>query len=103
MSRHPFGWGRVATRMIARRGLVGCAIAVLSLATIGLLAPSIAIGQSPLGSAWPERPVRIIVPFPAGGAADVLTRVTPNETVAFVERERQKWGEVVRASGAKVE
>src|SRR5690242_1048055 len=25
--------------------------------------------------AWPERPVKIIVPFAAGGAADVVTRI----------------------------
>jgi len=26
-------------------------------------------------SAWPDRPVRIIVPYPAGGSTDVLTRI----------------------------
>jgi tripartite-type tricarboxylate transporter receptor subunit TctC len=42
------------------------------LAATALLGARSVLAQS---SAWPERLVRIIVPFPAGGAADVLTRV----------------------------
>lgn len=37
------------------------------------LAFSPAFAQSP--TAWPERTVRIIVPYPAGGSTDVLTRI----------------------------
>ncbi len=46
-----------------RRGL-------LALPLVGLAAP--ALGQG----AWPDRPVRVIVPFPAGGSLDVLTRLS---------------------------
>ena len=52
----------------ARRGV---------LAAAGLLAaPSMPRAQ---GAAWPERPVRIIVPFPPGQAADTVTRLLADE------------------------
>ena len=39
-------------------------------ATAGLVCTA-AFGQG----VWPEKPVRIVVLFPAGGASDVLTRM----------------------------
>ena len=53
--------------MLSRRRLL-----YSTLAATGLLATRAVLGQ---GTVWPERLVRIIVPFPAGGAADVLTRI----------------------------
>jgi tripartite-type tricarboxylate transporter receptor subunit TctC len=43
----------------------------------GILALLLALAAASSGSAaeWPTRLVRVIVPFPAGGATDVLTRV----------------------------
>lgn len=38
---------------------------------LAFLAPSIARAQQP----WPTRPVRVIVPWAAGGAVDIVTRV----------------------------
>jgi tripartite-type tricarboxylate transporter receptor subunit TctC len=37
----------------------------------GLAAPSILHAQS----AWPERPIRVIVPFPPGGSTDTIARI----------------------------
>ena len=36
----------------------------------------LAQAQAPLpADAWPQRPIRMVVPFPAGGTADVLPRI----------------------------
>lgn len=48
--------------MITRRPLLAAAL---------LAAPNIALGQGE----WPLRPVRVIVPWPPGGATDVLVRL----------------------------
>ncbi len=48
------------------------------------LASTSAFAQSP--TTWPERTVRIIVPYPAGGSTDVLTRI-------LAERLKDKLGQ----------
>ena len=53
-------------RLITRRTLVRGAVATA------------ALGAAPVSAqvnTWPDRPVRIIVPYPAGGSADVLARI----------------------------
>lgn len=52
---------------IARRALLGAA-------SLPLL-PAVARAQSD----WPNRPVRIIVPFPPGQASDIITRLVADE------------------------
>src|SRR5205823_493184 len=49
---------------ITRRTLIRSAAASAALAAVPASAQT----------TWPERPVRIIVPYPAGGSADVLAR-----------------------------
>jgi tripartite-type tricarboxylate transporter receptor subunit TctC len=52
--------------MFTRRGLVGLSLA--GLATPALAQPN-----------WPERPVRVVVPYNAGGGADVIARTLFNK------------------------
>ncbi|MBU8538367.1 Bug family tripartite tricarboxylate transporter substrate binding protein [Falsiroseomonas tokyonensis] len=54
-----------------------------------LLLPCLAIAQPALAqSAWPSRPVRLLVPFPPGGTTDVLAR-------AIAAKWQESWGQHV--------
>jgi len=48
---------------------------VLKLAALCITAAVLAmVNQAACAQAWPTRPIRLIVPFPAGGAADMMAR-----------------------------
>jgi tripartite-type tricarboxylate transporter receptor subunit TctC len=55
--------------LITRRALLANAAASASLSA----GPSLA--QTPADSRWPDRTVRMVVPYPAGGSTDVLFRI----------------------------
>ncbi|PZW38918.1 tripartite-type tricarboxylate transporter receptor subunit TctC [Humitalea rosea] len=44
---------------------------LLALTATGLAAPGIVMGQG----AWPDRPIRLIVPWPPGGSTDTIARI----------------------------
>ena len=63
-------------------------ITALSLVTAGVLA---VVGAAPAvaqSAAWPNKPVRIVVPFPAGGTTDVVARL-------LGQRLQEAWGQSV--------
>src|SRR5690349_24316002 len=54
-----------------------------------MLAAALASGFAPAqAQEYPARPIRIVVPYPAGGSADLLPRI-------FAERLTAKWGQPV--------
>ncbi len=59
----------------------------ISLTAASLAAPSI-VSSSAFSAAFPDKPVRIIVPFPAGGATDVTARIVG-------ARLQEVWGQTV--------
>src|SRR6266702_1600007 len=53
-----------------------------------LLAAALALCASAHAQDYPARPIRIVVPYPAGGSADLLPRI-------FAEKLGAKWGQAV--------
>src|SRR5262249_2057643 len=47
-----------------------------------LLAAAVLQGGGAQAQAWPEKPIRVVVPCPAGSSADVVARILGNELSA---------------------
>ena len=59
------------------------------------------VGAAFAAEAYPARPVRLVVPYSPGGAADVLERIAEG-VLEFSRAEAVKWAKVVKESGARV-
>jgi tripartite-type tricarboxylate transporter receptor subunit TctC len=70
----------LVSRVTAPAYCLRAAVALSLLAAVSLVSFS-----APAVAAYPERPIRIIVPFPPGGASDVIARM-------FADKFAQTWG-----------
>ena len=58
---------------------------VKSALTVALTVATTLACSSAFAQAWPNKPVRIVVPFPAGGTTDVVARI-------LGQRLQEAWG-----------
>ena len=62
-------------------------------AVVVAFALSVLAHASAFAQAWPARPLRLIVPFPADGPTDLVGRAAAEI----------RWGEAIRKAGIKAE
>ena len=73
--------------MTPSRFLLPLAALLLAWPAVHAQAPGSSPGTSP-AAAWPSKPIKIVVPFPAGGTSDVLARL-------FGQKMGETWGQPV--------
>ncbi len=54
---------------------------LLALALTSAVAPTAALAQAPV---WPSKPLRLVIPFPAGGATDIIGRTIAQKLSAVL-------------------
>jgi tripartite-type tricarboxylate transporter receptor subunit TctC len=59
----------------------------LALGTLGLLLAAIAATPVVAAAAWPEKPVRVIIPWPPGGSTDIVGRLLAVELGARLKQQ----------------
>src|SRR6202451_2447833 len=69
-------------------GIVALAVRALTAALVLAATSSVATAQDVEAVNYPNRPIHIIVPFPAGGPTDILSRIIGKEMMA-------SWGQTV--------
>jgi tripartite-type tricarboxylate transporter receptor subunit TctC len=76
-----------ATAAVREGHATQAAVAVLVALTVLATAT---YAQTPATSAWPAKPIRVVVPYPAGGTSDILTRMVGAKLT-------EAWGQQVLA------
>ena len=59
-------------------------IALAALVLLGMLAQAAQAPPAQAQDAYPNRPIRLVVPYPAGGTADAMARALGQEDLQFV-------------------
>jgi tripartite-type tricarboxylate transporter receptor subunit TctC len=59
----------------------------LSLTTLALLLASSVLASTAPAASWPERPVRIIIPWPPGGSTDIVGRLLAAELTGRLKQQ----------------
>jgi len=90
-------------------------------AALGAFARAARLRCTALAQVWPERPIRLIVPFPPGGGAGVISRQRAERTdrltldcnepfpssvaafAAFMRAGQAKWAAIVRDIGIRID
>ena len=61
------------------QALARWALSALSMAVVAIMAVGLLVAAEPARAAWPEKPIRFIIPSPAGSSPDVIMRVLLNQ------------------------